>query len=69
MKQVRQYVEDNISDVNLSVIKIAEHFSINRGTLTEEFKRYFGSYLSTYISQQRLEFAQRLIDLYPSLSV
>lgn len=69
MKQVRQYVEDNISDVNLSVMKISEHFSINRGTLTEEFKRYFGSYLSTYISQQRLEFAQRLIDLYPALPV
>lgn len=69
MKQIRQYVEDHISDVNLSVTQIAEHFAINRGTLTENFSQYFGLYLSSYISQQRLAYAQQLIDLFPELSI
>lgn len=69
MKQIRQYVEDHISEVNLSVTQIAEHFAINRGTLTENFSQYFGCYLSSYISQQRLAYAQQLIDLFPELSI
>ena len=69
MKRIKLYVEDNISNVNLSVSQVADHFSIHRGTLSEEFKKYFGCYLSGYIQQQRVAFAQQLLSLYPALSI
>lgn len=69
MKKIKLYVEDNISNVNLSVSQVADYFSIHRGTLSEEFKKYFGCYLSAYIQQQRVAFAQQLLNLYPELSI
>ena len=69
MKKIKLYVDDNISNVNLSVTQIADHFSINRGTLSEEFSKYFGCYLSGYIQKQRITYAQQLLNLYPELSI
>lgn len=59
--QVRNYIEQNYSDTELSLIQIAEHFNVNHCYLTSIYKEKFGVNLYDYLIQVRLEEAARLI--------
>ncbi len=65
MQQVRDYVDEKISDPELSVNQLAERFSISPSQLTLRFRRYFGLSLLQYIQAQRLGLAKELIHRYP----
>lgn len=59
--KVRQYIEQNYADCELSLVKIADHFNINHCYLTSVFKKKFDINLYDYIIRIRMENAARLI--------
>ena len=59
--EVRQYIEQNYADCELSLVKIADHFNINHCYLTSVFKKKFDINLYDYIIRIRMENAARLI--------
>ena len=59
--EVRQYIEQNYADCELSLVKIADHFNINHCYLTSVFKKKFNINLYDYIIRVRMENAARLI--------
>lgn len=59
--EVRRYIEQNYSDCELSLVKIADHFNINHCYLTSVFKKKFDINLYDYIIRVRMENAARLI--------
>ena len=59
--EVRQYIEQNYADCELSLVKIADHFNINHCYLTSVFKKKFDINLYDYIIRVRMENAARLI--------
>lgn len=65
MRQVRDYVDEKISDPELSVNQLAERFSVSPSQLTLRFRRYFGVSLLQYIQAQRLCRAKELIGQHP----
>lgn len=62
IEEVKQYVEDNFSDANLSVTSIADSFGISQPLLSAQFKKYTGTSLSDYIHKQRIQVAHDLIE-------
>ena len=59
--EVRHYIEQNYSDCDLSLVKIADYFNVNRCYLTSIFKKKFDINLYDYIIRVRMENASRLI--------
>lgn len=59
--EVKRYIEENYSDCELSLMKIAAHFNINHCYLTSIFKKKFDSNLYDYIIHVRMKNAARLI--------
>lgn len=59
--EVRKYIEQNYSDCDLSLGKIAEYFNVNHCYLTSIFKKKFDINLYDYIIHVRMENASRLI--------
>lgn len=60
-KLITDYIEENITDANLSVTIIAEHFGMTQSNLSKYFKKEFGLGILEYIHQLRLELAKKLI--------
>jgi AraC-like DNA-binding protein len=60
-KLITDYIEENITDANLSVTIIAEHFGMTQSNLSKYFKKEFGIGILEYIHQLRLELAKKLI--------
>lgn len=59
--EVRHYIEQNYSDCDLSLVKIADYFNVNHCYLTSVFKKKFDINLYDYIIRVRMENASRLI--------
>ena len=59
--EARRYIEENYSDCDLSLVKIADHFNINHCYLTSVFKKKFDINLYDYIIRVRMENAAQLI--------
>ena len=59
--EVRHYIEQNYSDCDLSLVKIADYFNVNHCYLTSIFKKKFDINLYDYIIRVRMENASRLI--------
>lgn len=66
LRTVRAYIEQNISDMDLSVSRIAEDVGVNRSQLTAQFRAYYGLSLLEFIQSKRLERACLLIESHPS---
>ena len=69
MQQVRDYVDQQIADPQLSVNQLSERFSVSPSLLTGQFKRYYAVSLHRYIQNRRLELAKALMDAHPEWSV
>lgn len=66
---IRDYVDANVTRHDLSVMQIADHFSINSSFLTKQFQHYFGVTLNRYIQRRRLKKAQELITESPYATI
>lgn len=60
-KEVKDYIEDNYSDINLSVSILAEHFHVNATYLTSYYKGKTGEGLLECISRTRINRAKQLL--------
>ena len=69
MQQVRDYVNEMITDPELSVNQLSERFSVSPSLLTGQFKRYYAVSLHQYIQNRRLERAKELIESHPDWSM
>lgn len=61
-EQIKQYVAEHYSDINLNVAMIAEAFNLNATYLSRYFKEETGENLLNYINRYRIEQAKRLLD-------
>lgn len=59
--KIRQYIDENFSDVNVTVSSAANHFGMTPSYCTRAFKRYIGLSLFDYIQQKRIEAAKKLL--------
>lgn len=60
-KKVIDYIEENYSDINLSVAFLAEHFDVNPSYLVTYFKGKTGSGLLEFINKTRVAKAKQLL--------
>lgn len=65
-REIRSYIEQNITQADLSVSQLADMFAMNRSQLTKRFRDYFGQSLAEFIHVKRFERALLLIDTYPA---
>jgi two-component system response regulator YesN len=61
IKAIREHVEDNLPDPDLSLDTIAARVFLNPNYLSNLFKRETGMLLSAYITERRMERARMLI--------
>ncbi len=61
MIQVREYIDNNYSDINLSVSSIADEFGLNSIYMARIFKEYFNETISSYIKEVRFKHAKRML--------
>lgn len=59
--EVKNYIEENYSDANMSVALIAEHFKKNPTYLSRFFKEHIGEGLLDYINKVRIMKAKQLL--------
>lgn len=59
---VRQYIEDNYADANLSLNVLAFHFGITANYLSGMFKKMFDMNFSAFLEQVRMRHAQQLLN-------
>lgn len=69
MRQIKEYVEGNITAYDLSVTSISDLFGVNRSLLTSQFKRHYGMSLSRYIQGCRVAKAKSLMETNPGWSM
>ena len=58
---IKRYVMDKYSDVNLSITMIAEHFDMNPHYISMQFKEQSGESLKTFINFVRIEKAKQIL--------
>lgn len=61
-EQIKQYVSEHYSDINLNVAMIAEAFNLNATYLSRYFKEETGENLLSYVNRYRIEQAKKLLD-------
>ncbi len=61
IERVRVYILENISDCNLTVAGLSEHFGIHPSALSSAFKRMYGENPSTFIQRSRVAYAEELL--------
>lgn len=61
IQQAVQYIEDNLSEEDLSVTKIAEYLHLNAAYFGRVFKKVYGISLKKYILDRRIECAKELL--------
>lgn len=66
---VQQYLDSNLRDPNLSVTAAADHFHVNRTTLSTRFQQFFGTSMTQYIQANRVALAKTLLKDNPKLSL
>lgn len=60
-KKVKEYIEQNYSDSNLSLVNIASEFSLNDTYLSSTYKKYYSIGLTDYLRYVRIEKAKELL--------
>ena len=60
-QSIREYVEENICDPELTVSTISERFRLSTTQLSKQFKYYYGVSLYRFLQQTRYQFAQALL--------
>lgn len=60
-KKVLSYIHDNCSNAMMNVSSIADNFDISIAYLSRIFKKYYGSNISEYITNYRLDKAKELL--------
>ena len=60
-QQTKAWINDHLTDADLSVTRVAEEFDINPNTLTSRFRKYYGISVADYIHTQRVEQAVELL--------
>ncbi len=68
VSRIRQYIDENFSDVDVTVSSAANHFGMTPSYCTRAFKRYIGLSLFDYIQQKRIEAAKKLLAQNMSLT-
>ena len=61
MLEIRQYIDENIPNYELSIRFLSERFQITPARLNANFKKYYGEQLSRYLRMARFRYAQGLI--------
>lgn len=61
LEEVKQFIEENYTDVNITVSSIAEKFELTPSYLTRLYKEYTGKGILEYINICRLEAAKYLL--------
>ena len=62
MQSIKHYIEENFADPQLSVSSIANSFFISNAYLSRVFRRFCHQTCIEYITQVRMEQAQRLLE-------
>ena len=60
--RIQNYIQVNCFDCNFSLQDVAEYVSMNISRLSSFYKNATGNYLVDYVSNVRLEKAQKLLD-------
>lgn len=61
IEKVKNYINENYSDCDMSVSMLAEKFGLNSLYFSRLFTRYTGTYVSDYITKVRLEQVKKLL--------
>ncbi|WP_240420948.1 helix-turn-helix domain-containing protein [Paenibacillus periandrae] len=61
VQKVRDYIEDNFSNQDLSLSGLSEQFHMNTSSLSTLFKEEFGEKFVVYLCQVRMEHAKELL--------
>ncbi|MDF2927231.1 MAG: transcriptional regulator, AraC family [Paenibacillaceae bacterium] len=61
MAEVRQYIHDQLSDPNLSLQAVSDHFGMTLSMASRLFKNEFGEKFVDYLVRMRMESAKRLL--------
>ena len=65
IQSIREYVEQNIHDPDLTVAGISERFHVSTTQASKQFRYYFGISLHRFLQQTRFRYAQGLIETHP----
>lgn len=65
IQSIREYVEQHISEPDLTVSQISQRFGISTAQIAKQFRYYFGVSLHRFIQQRRFFLAQQLIEAHP----
>ncbi len=65
IQSIREYVEQHISEPDLTVSQISQRFGISTAQIAKQFRYYFGVSLHRFIQQRRFFLAQQLIETHP----
>lgn len=68
-EEIKQFVKDNYSDVDMNVNSIAGKFLLNPAYLSNMFKRNTGINLLAYINRVRIDEAKKLLLEKPDISI
>lgn len=60
-KKIKNYIEENYSDVNLNVNTVADFFNVSRSWLSTNFKKDYGVNISDFIVTCRINKAKELL--------
>lgn len=67
--EIKTYIKENLSDVNLNVNDLAARFHFNPAYLSSMFRKNTGVKLLDYINKVRIDEAKRLMHENPALSI
>ncbi|MDR6555371.1 helix-turn-helix domain-containing protein [Paenibacillus qinlingensis] len=65
VQKVKEYIEANFSDPDLSLSSLSEQFNMNSSSLSTIFKEDFGEKFVVYLCQIRMEHAKELLRTTP----
>ena len=63
------YVNEHITDPNLSISVIADHFNMSTSYFSKRFKKAAGENLLDYIHRERLTLAKQILDDHPETTL
>lgn len=58
---IREFIHENLTDENLGIDILCEHFNLTKRALRYQFMQTFGENILTYCKNKRMELADRLI--------
>ena len=69
IQSIREYVEQHITDPNLTVAHISDEFSLSTTHIAKQFRYYYGVSLHRFIQQARYRLAETLLSDHPEWPV